>query len=188
MIVVAIGNPKAWPSAIAAAMSWKDRMTARRKIAPTMPDSQIAERTPRGACRLGVERLLAERSRRVEAVDDEQGHEHADQERPGSSCRPRRSARDECRTGPKRDWWFAKNSRISAKTSIPMISVATPMLLMIDSRRTPNTLISGRRQQGRRGPMNVHIVVTPDGRASRAKLDRRVDRRRGRAARWPRRR
>ena len=32
---------------------------------------------------------------------------------------------------------FAKNSRMSAKTSMPRISVATPMLLRIDSSRTP---------------------------------------------------
>ena len=52
MIVVAIGNPTAWPSAIAPAMSWMDRITARRKTAPTTPESQIDERTPRGAWRL----------------------------------------------------------------------------------------------------------------------------------------
>ena len=38
-------------------------------------------------------------------------------------------------------WWFAKNSRIKAKTSIPRISAPTPMLLMIDSRRTPAMLM-----------------------------------------------
>ena len=40
------------------------------------------------------------------------------------------------------DWWLAKNSRMSAKTTIPRISAATPMLLMIDRSRTPKTLMS----------------------------------------------
>ena len=52
MIVVAIGKPAAWPSATAAAMSLNDRVTASRKIPPTIPEIQIAERTPRGAWRL----------------------------------------------------------------------------------------------------------------------------------------
>ena len=52
LMVVAIGKPNAWPSAIAAAMSLNDSVTASRKIAPTMPDSQIDDRTPRGAWRL----------------------------------------------------------------------------------------------------------------------------------------
>ena len=39
------------------------------------------------------------------------------------------------------DWWLAKNRRISANTTIPMISAPTPMLLRIARRRTPTLLI-----------------------------------------------
>ena len=52
LIVSAIGKPNAWPDATAAFMSWNDSVTASRKIAPTMPDSQMAASRPRGACRL----------------------------------------------------------------------------------------------------------------------------------------
>ena len=52
LIVSAIGNPNAWPVAIAAVMSWNDSVTASRKIAPTRPDSQTAARRPRGDWRL----------------------------------------------------------------------------------------------------------------------------------------
>ena len=41
-------------------------------MAPIAPDSQIAVRIPRGACRLASIGLLAEGPGRVEAVDDEQ--------------------------------------------------------------------------------------------------------------------
>ena len=84
--------------------------------------------------------LFAERPGRIEAVDDEQGHEHADQERPRTSCL--------CRTcwctklnRIAGHWWLAKNSRIRAKTTIPMISAPTPMLLIVVSSRTPNVLM-----------------------------------------------
>ena len=39
------------------------------------------------------------------------------------------------------DWWFAKNSRIRANTTMPRISVATPMLLSVATRRTPAELM-----------------------------------------------
>jgi len=34
-------------------------------------------------------------------------------------------------------WWFAKNKRTRAKTSIPRISVPTPMLFRVATSRTP---------------------------------------------------
>ena len=60
------------------------------------------------------------------------------------------------------DWWFAKNSRMRAKKNIPMISVATPMLLRIDSSRTPNALIRVVTTSVARDT-NVNIVVIPVG-------------------------
>ena len=39
------------------------------------------------------------------------------------------------------DWWFAKISRIRAKITMPTISAATPMLLMIARRRMPKALM-----------------------------------------------
>ena len=51
-----------------------------------------------------------------------------------------------------RGWWLKKISRISANTSIPRISAPTPMLLMIDSRRTPNALMQRRRDQRHERP------------------------------------
>ena len=107
-----------------------------------MPESQIDDRTPRGAWRLGVDRLLAERPGGVEAVDDEQGHEHARPRRPAGSCRLAGSTPVELSIRTDSGWWFAKKSRMSAKTTMPRISAATPMLLTIESSRTPNALIS----------------------------------------------
>ena len=93
-------------------------MTPSRKTAPTTPEIQIADRTPRGAWRLASTRLLAERPGGVEAVDDEQGHEHADEEdrqvaAVGWPLGPT------CRRGSTSGWWLAKISRISAKTTMP---------------------------------------------------------------------
>ena len=65
------------------------------------------------------------------------------------------------------DWWLAKNSRISAKTSMPRISAATPMLLMIASSRTPKTLIERRRSARRQADERLHVEPgTGDGSAS----------------------
>ena len=115
-------------------------MTARRKIAPTMPEIQIADSTPRGAWRLAsrvsspnvpavskpytTNRVMNMPTRKI-------GQEAA--------VREVRVAAVSMRTDS--DWWFAKNSRISAKTSIPRISAPTPMLLMIASSRTPKALM-----------------------------------------------
>ena len=60
------------------------------------------------------------------------------------------------------DWLFAKNSRISAKTNIPRISVPTPMLLRNDSSRTPYALIRVV-MTSVVSEMNVNIVVSPVG-------------------------
>ena len=98
-----------------------------------MEDEHAARRLP-----AGVDGLLAERAGRVEAVDDEQGHEHAERER-GRQMLPfwARLGAARCRSARDAGWTWAKNSRISANTTIPRISVATPMLLRIDSSRTP---------------------------------------------------
>ncbi len=53
MIVVAIGNPPAWPSFIASGMLGMARITPRRNTAPIAPEIQIDDRTPRGAWRPG---------------------------------------------------------------------------------------------------------------------------------------
>ena len=60
------------------------------------------------------------------------------------------------------DWWFAKNNRMSAKTSIPRISVATPMLLRIATRRTPNALMIVVMTSVKIA-MNVNMSLTPSG-------------------------
>jgi hypothetical protein len=60
------------------------------------------------------------------------------------------------------DWLLAKNSRTSAKTTMPRISVATPMLLRIESRRTPYALMSVVTTSVM-SEMNVNIDVRPVG-------------------------
>ena len=60
------------------------------------------------------------------------------------------------------DWWLAKNSRMSAKTSIPRISVATPMLLSVATSRTPNALIRVVMIKVVMA-MNVNMSLTPSG-------------------------
>ncbi len=79
-MVFAIGNSPASPAAIWPGMSLTERMIASRKTTPTAPEIQIDDRTPLGACRPGVHRLLAERASGVEAVHDEDRHEEADRE------------------------------------------------------------------------------------------------------------
>ena len=52
MMVVAIGNPPACPSAMASGTLGMARMTPRRKTAPTAPEIRMDASTPRGAWRL----------------------------------------------------------------------------------------------------------------------------------------
>ena len=52
VIVVAIGNATAWPAAIVAGDVLERQDDRQQEDAPTMPESQIADRTPRGAWRL----------------------------------------------------------------------------------------------------------------------------------------
>jgi len=52
MMVVAIGNPPAWPSAMASGMLGIARITPSRKTAPTAPEMRMDASTPRGACRV----------------------------------------------------------------------------------------------------------------------------------------
>ena len=117
-------------------------MIASRKIAPTMPDSQIDRQDAARRLAARVERLLAERPGRVEAVDDEQGHEHAERE-DRQVCRRFAAARcPPCRTGSpglvvgeeQQDQGEDEHARGSRSP--------TPMLLMIDRSRTPNALMS----------------------------------------------
>ena len=52
------------------------------------------------------------------------------------------------------DWWFAKNSRIRAKTSMPTISAPTPMLLIEREQAHAGDVDDRRRQSSTARPMN----------------------------------
>ena len=54
-------------------------------------------------------------------------------------------------------WWLAKISRTSAKTIMPRISAATPMLFRRVSSRTPTELMSVRHQQGQDRQERPHV-------------------------------
>ena len=108
-------------------------MTARRKT--DADDARDPDRREDAARRLpaGVDGLLAERAGGVEPVDDEHRHEEA--EREVASMLPSvASSRTEVSNRTDGDWLFAKNSRMSANTSMPEDSVATPMLLRMASK------------------------------------------------------
>ena len=117
-------------------MSGVARMTAGMKIAPTRPEMRIDDSTPRGACRPAS----SVSSPNVPAVSKPNTTKAA-MKKPRANVAgmfPFCAASEPSKlvrtlTGCT----FAKISRMIANTNMPRISVATPMLLRIDSSRTP---------------------------------------------------
>ena len=64
MIVVAIGKPPAWPSAIASGMLGIARITPSRKTAPMAPEIQIDDEHAARRLAARIDGLLAEGARR----------------------------------------------------------------------------------------------------------------------------